>query len=556
MSPWEWLGIDQDASEIEVRRAYAQMLRRHRPDEDPKGFQTTHEAYRITLQWARQRQRWADAAADSGEDSDDQGIQGTPPDLHRDRSNTPPLTESPEAQPEIAADPGQPPVEAVTPMPDAAASAVPHGPIPTPAADPIAQQTPSHEAADALVDDDPPEEPVFDPDLLSRTQPFPLLDFDAPILRRILTEPGTPVDPAELQIELSAALAGRAPGEREELALRIAGVLEASSSAPTPGVVSVLAEQLDWDARFLRHRSSRIVELLATDEVCAAIRRRLQDPAPANRPLRALAQPPRLWRPRSWSLWWSARSAHRELLQLQTEGGPAALDLLDPEAIRLTCELSDSGYIGLRRVARWLAVGVGVAVGWFLLMLLAHGREVWTDRAIQGTALGLGAWTVAAAYVRARVRQVYALPLEPARPLWLMALLLGLLVLAGSAPEAWFAPILWLVGIATATLIGSARLWPGLLAVGASLMLPAAVQPLLSTLPDVWLIANLVLLSACVLAIDHLLAHRSGRPLAEVATEQQPLYWLGGAIFMLLAVVGAISEEARQPLPVRPTHVA
>ena len=71
MNPWNWLGIGQDASEAEVKRAYAKALRRHRPDEDPQGFQTTHEAYRIALHWARRPPVWDDDAdADDDDDVD------------------------------------------------------------------------------------------------------------------------------------------------------------------------------------------------------------------------------------------------------------------------------------------------------------------------------------------------------------------------------------------------------------------------------------------------------------------------------------------------------
>lgn len=535
MSPWTWLGIPQEASEAEVRRAYAQTLRRHRPDEDPQGFQTTHEAYRIALQWARQRAAWAaEAEATPDADSDD--------------SDALRVSEAPAGPAPLPA--SAPEAQAASPT----ASPVMEDPA-EPAPNPVTPPAQMHIDRPIEPPELPPEDPALDdadgmPDSRFATQRPPLFEFDAPTLRRFLQDPASAIDAAELQGELGAALAGLPPENHETLAYRIAAVVEASAQPPAPGVVSVLADALGWDARFLRHRDSRIPELLAADEVCAAIRARLQDPAPANRLLRALAQPPRYWHPRSWPLWWSTRAAYHEVLRIHAEGGASALQLLHPAAVQLTRDLADRGQIGRHRLTRWLAVALAVTLCSVVLLGL-QGRDL---GAVSGTALGLGAWTLAAAYVRARVLQVYALPLEPARPLWLLALLLGLLLLAGSTP--WFTPIFWLVGIATATLIGSARLWPGLLAVGASLMLPAAIHPLISPLPEVWLIANLVVVSGCVLAIDHVRAHRSGRHLAEVATEQQPLYWLGGAIFMLLAVVGAISEEARQPLPVRPTHVA
>ncbi len=38
MSPFAALGLDEDADERAVKRAYAQRLRSTRPDEDPEGF--------------------------------------------------------------------------------------------------------------------------------------------------------------------------------------------------------------------------------------------------------------------------------------------------------------------------------------------------------------------------------------------------------------------------------------------------------------------------------------------------------------------------------------
>lgn len=50
MSPWEILGVDrQGADKRSVRRAYAILLRRHRPDEDPEGFTRVHQAYQNAL---------------------------------------------------------------------------------------------------------------------------------------------------------------------------------------------------------------------------------------------------------------------------------------------------------------------------------------------------------------------------------------------------------------------------------------------------------------------------------------------------------------------------
>jgi len=53
--PWTTLGLDPSAAtEREVKRAYAKLLRTCRPDQDPEGFRMLHEAYQTALyelQW-------------------------------------------------------------------------------------------------------------------------------------------------------------------------------------------------------------------------------------------------------------------------------------------------------------------------------------------------------------------------------------------------------------------------------------------------------------------------------------------------------------------------
>jgi len=52
---FERLGLSPDADEQAIRRAYAQLLKQHRPDQDPAGFQRLHDAYQQALQWCRDR---------------------------------------------------------------------------------------------------------------------------------------------------------------------------------------------------------------------------------------------------------------------------------------------------------------------------------------------------------------------------------------------------------------------------------------------------------------------------------------------------------------------
>ena len=53
--PLTLLGLDADADERAIKRAYAAKLKTVRPDEDPEGFQRLNEAYRAALEWAMRR---------------------------------------------------------------------------------------------------------------------------------------------------------------------------------------------------------------------------------------------------------------------------------------------------------------------------------------------------------------------------------------------------------------------------------------------------------------------------------------------------------------------
>jgi hypothetical protein len=62
MSPFARLGLDHDADESQIKRAYARELRKTRPDEDPVAFQQLNEAYARCLEWARRPQPEAASA--------------------------------------------------------------------------------------------------------------------------------------------------------------------------------------------------------------------------------------------------------------------------------------------------------------------------------------------------------------------------------------------------------------------------------------------------------------------------------------------------------------
>ena len=44
-TPWDILGIGDDADAKAIKRAYARALKSTRPDEDPIGFQRLNDAY-------------------------------------------------------------------------------------------------------------------------------------------------------------------------------------------------------------------------------------------------------------------------------------------------------------------------------------------------------------------------------------------------------------------------------------------------------------------------------------------------------------------------------
>jgi hypothetical protein len=50
---WAILGLEADADARSIKRQYATLLKVHRPDEDPTGFQRLREAYEQALEWSR-----------------------------------------------------------------------------------------------------------------------------------------------------------------------------------------------------------------------------------------------------------------------------------------------------------------------------------------------------------------------------------------------------------------------------------------------------------------------------------------------------------------------
>ncbi len=69
-SIWATLGVAADASETEIRRAYARRLKITRPDDDPDAFQALRDAYERATQIAQRRAAGHAAERDSWDSSD------------------------------------------------------------------------------------------------------------------------------------------------------------------------------------------------------------------------------------------------------------------------------------------------------------------------------------------------------------------------------------------------------------------------------------------------------------------------------------------------------
>lgn len=55
MSPWDRLELAPTSDTRAIKKAYARLLKQHRPDQDPTAFQQLHQAYKTALQLAEQQ---------------------------------------------------------------------------------------------------------------------------------------------------------------------------------------------------------------------------------------------------------------------------------------------------------------------------------------------------------------------------------------------------------------------------------------------------------------------------------------------------------------------
>lgn len=69
-SPWHVLGIARGSSLAEVKKAYARLLRQHRPDQDPVGFRRLRDAYELAVRMAELGVVWPDDEPDAADETD------------------------------------------------------------------------------------------------------------------------------------------------------------------------------------------------------------------------------------------------------------------------------------------------------------------------------------------------------------------------------------------------------------------------------------------------------------------------------------------------------
>lgn len=81
--PYDLLGVGDDADERTIKRAYAGLLKRHRPDDDPEGFQRLNEAYQAALSYRR------DTAIPHSDDDGPAGMASPMPILETHQADAP-----------------------------------------------------------------------------------------------------------------------------------------------------------------------------------------------------------------------------------------------------------------------------------------------------------------------------------------------------------------------------------------------------------------------------------------------------------------------------------
>src|SRR5688572_21447388 len=83
-------GLDSDANERDIRRAYARQLKQIDLEADPGAFQALHEAYQAALSWAQSNIRVQDAPEETDESAP---TQSQPETAHTDAADGEPQTQ-------------------------------------------------------------------------------------------------------------------------------------------------------------------------------------------------------------------------------------------------------------------------------------------------------------------------------------------------------------------------------------------------------------------------------------------------------------------------------
>ena len=72
-SPWHVLGIARGSSLAEVKKAYARLLRQHRPDQDPVGFRRLRDAYELAVRMVESGLEWPEHDHEHEEQEEEDG---------------------------------------------------------------------------------------------------------------------------------------------------------------------------------------------------------------------------------------------------------------------------------------------------------------------------------------------------------------------------------------------------------------------------------------------------------------------------------------------------
>ena len=236
--PWNVLGVPPHATESEVKKAYARLLRLNRPDENPQGFQALVHARDVALAHARRiaAQRRREGPAESAPDRPAAG-EPPPPPLPESQVPQSKESESPPPVPQPQATILQFPVKRrdADRLPEAASPPEP-SPLSDPAADTPAppppaaeveilpQQEPSSAAPAVQAEVLPEKKPLADgpvPAPERAHSPEPAIRHAAPLPRNLVPPPppvspapGLEINPEQIVAAIVASL-GPNPGEAQ-----------------------------------------------------------------------------------------------------------------------------------------------------------------------------------------------------------------------------------------------------------------------------------------------------------------------------------------------------